>query len=206
MTEEYKFKDWWFVAYEKHPTDGDLYLKEGKKPDLAEFLDHHLEELKKACDAGIIDDRRWDNLQGRVTDTIESFKTGDVAAIAKAFYDLGRAREEIEHCNSEEMLDLYQAKIKNMKREAPIMHVNLARKHVKEAAQRIAKEKWKEDTGREIRLGSMCEEVYFIIFDEVRGSNFEKALPSQAGGLKDWLRPIAPLWATKGGRPKKTRV
>jgi len=200
---EYKFKDWCLIAYEKHPSDGDLCLKEDKEPDLAEFLDHHLEELKKARDAGILGNRRWDRLQDRVTDAIASFETPSVAAIAKAFYDLGRAREEVDHHNSEDMIDLYETKIKSLKREAPLLRLNLGKKHLKETAQYMAEKEWEKDTRQEIRLGSMCKKVYSIIFNEVRGDDLEKALPREPMGLKEWLRPIAPSWAKKGGRPRK---
>jgi len=203
MTEKYKFKDWVLIAHEKHPTDGDLFWNEVKCPALPEFIDHHLEELRKAYRAGLIEDHRWDKLQDCVTNAIEALKMADVAAIAKAFYDLGRAREEVDHHNSEDMIDLYETKIKSLKREAPLFRLNLGKKHLKETAQYMAEKEWEKDTRQEIRLGSMCKKVYSIIFNEVRGDDLEKALPREPMGLKEWLRPIAPSWAKKGGRPRK---
>ncbi len=66
--------------------------------------------------------------------------------------------------------------------------------------QAIAIDLWKADAAKQIRLGDMAERVYRALVDE----GFKEILPGTSDRLKEWIKPVAPDYARKGGRPRKT--
>lgn len=67
-------------------------------------------------------------------------------------------------------------------------------------AQAIATELWQADTAQEIRLGDMAERVYRALAAE----GLTDSLPDTAERIKEWIKPVAPDYARKGGRRRKT--
>jgi hypothetical protein len=82
----------------------------------------------------------------------------------------------------------------------PLIEQNTAKAAAVERAKAIAAELWQSDTAQEIRIGEMAERVYRALAAE----GFASSLPGTAERLKDWIKPIAPDYARKGGRRRKT--
>ena len=60
---------------------------------------------------------------------------------------------------------------------------------------------WAKDAAKKIRIGEMAESLWTAMVD----AGLSDALPDKAAGLSDWVRAIAPDYAKRGGRPRKTR-
>jgi hypothetical protein len=64
-------------------------------------------------------------------------------------------------------------------------------------ARAVASEVWNADADHEYRI----DEVARLVSDELERRGLQ---PPQKDTLKKWIRPVAPPYASKGGRPKKT--
>lgn len=67
-------------------------------------------------------------------------------------------------------------------------------------AQAMAQREWEKDARQAIRIGEMCEKVWSSMID----AGYQDFMPDKQAGLKDWIKPVAPAYATKPGRPKKS--
>jgi hypothetical protein len=81
----------------------------------------------------------------------------------------------------------------------PIGGMNAAKASAVERAQAIATELWQADIGQTIRVGDMADRVYRALTDE----GLTESLPGTAERLKEWIKPVAPDYARKGGRRRK---
>lgn len=63
----------------------------------------------------------------------------------------------------------------------------------------IAVDLWEQDEEQVIRIGDMAQRVWAVMIDE----GLSEHMPEQADRLKVWIKPVAPAYATKGGRTKK---
>jgi hypothetical protein len=68
-----------------------------------------------------------------------------------------------------------------------------------EQALKLATTNWKKDFDKAIRIGDMADLVYRKLADQGLGM----ALPGTSDRLKEWIKPVAPDYARKGGRRKK---
>ncbi len=84
-------------------------------------------------------------------------------------------------------------------RVAPLVMGNKAIADAKKWAVGFAREKWKADTEKRIRITEMAE----TIWAEILGTEHANQRPETIDTVKSWIRPIAPDYAKKGGRPKK---
>lgn len=66
-------------------------------------------------------------------------------------------------------------------------------------ARAIAADLWDQDEEEQIRIGEMAQRVWAVMIDE----GLRDQMPEQADRLKVWIKPVAPAYATKGGRTKK---
>ncbi|MNJ72223.1 hypothetical protein D3C77_688490 [compost metagenome] len=69
-------------------------------------------------------------------------------------------------------------------------------------ARTLAQEFWSLDEAKEIRSGDMAEKVYRKLVAE----GMIDLLPGSAERLKEWIKPVAPEYAKKGGRRKISRA
>lgn len=86
------------------------------------------------------------------------------------------------------------------KKIKPILTHNNAKAAAVERSQSIATKLWQADTEQEMRLGDMAERVYRALAAE----GFTDSLPGTADRIKEWIKPVAPDYARKGGRRRKT--
>ncbi len=107
------------------------------------------------------------------------------------------ARKEVER--SMRLIDAVRKKDAR-KRMAGLQALNIAKTSAIARAQAIATELWLADTAQRIRTGEMANKVYGVLVDE----GLTGLLPELPEGIKDWIKAIAPSYARKGGRPRKT--
>ncbi|WP_139211336.1 hypothetical protein [Azotobacter beijerinckii] len=79
-----------------------------------------------------------------------------------------------------------------------ISNINQYKARAIERAREIATDLWQADTTHEFRLLDMAEHIEDIL----RREGIEK-LPTMAR-IKEWIKPVAPDYARKGGRRRKT--
>nr|WP_314616153.1 hypothetical protein [uncultured Pseudomonas sp.] len=81
-----------------------------------------------------------------------------------------------------------------------LAEINRLKEEAVELARKLAAANWKQDTNRSIRIGEMADIVYRDLMSQGHGV----ALPDSSDRLKEWIKPVAPDYARKGGRRKKT--
>lgn len=85
-------------------------------------------------------------------------------------------------------------------RMAPLMKVNAEKEALANRARSLASKLWAEDKAQVIRITQMAANVYA----ELHGRDGLDALPANQETIKDWIKAVAPSYARKGGKPKKT--
>lgn len=89
---------------------------------------------------------------------------------------------------------------KSAKKRMPgLDQINEAKGAARLRAQAIAAQKWQDVDAQVIRIGAMADKVY----RELVAEGFEAVLPGTANGLRNWISPVAPDDARKGGRDRK---
>lgn len=86
-------------------------------------------------------------------------------------------------------------------RISPLAHQNKQKEETISRAQDMALEMWAMDKGQEIRTGEMADKVYRKLIEEGKAD----LLPGTTERLKEWIKPVAPPHARKGGRRKTSR-
>lgn len=104
------------------------------------------------------------------------------------------------HC-AKIVLDAWRAKTAK-KRMKGLDLIGQKKDGITNRAREIATELWSNDT-KGLRIGDMADEVYRALTTE----GFTKSpegLPDTVGTVGDWIKPVAPNYARKGGRSRKT--
>ena len=209
--ENYKYQTWEAYIYQQickgreHSKElGDKYLSLAGQPNLTEFLDHQFKQVVNAMEAGCSNDHRWGFLQSAAIAAKESLKENNVSLIALAFMRLGATINELTHPHPEVVSSAFLAELNQHKQTRSLFLRNAKIKFLKGAASQIAEDYWESDTRKEIRITSMCELIWPKIVELADDLTLVDLLPNDASKLKPWIRGIAPEWAKKGGRPKKT--
>ncbi|MFC0708522.1 hypothetical protein [Azorhizophilus paspali] len=81
-----------------------------------------------------------------------------------------------------------------------ISNINQCKARAIERAREIATDLWQADTAHEFRLLDMAEQVYRALAAE----GLADSLPDTTERIKEWIKPVAPDYARKGGRRRKT--
>jgi hypothetical protein len=77
---------------------------------------------------------------------------------------------------------------------------NAAKARAMDRAKEIASELWAEDSEQAKKVSGMALEVKGRLVDEGYGD----LLPESIERLREWVKPVAPEYARKGGRPSKS--
>lgn len=88
-----------------------------------------------------------------------------------------------------------------VRRIAPLANRNGRKEPAMARARELAQEMWAADLGQEIRSSTMADKVYRRLADE----GMADLLPDSAERVKEWIKPVAPDYARKGGRRKTPR-
>lgn len=79
---------------------------------------------------------------------------------------------------------------------------NEARQATANFAREEARSRWAADSEQSISLRDMAELVMSAFFAQGKEDDLPEG--NKAERIKKWIRPVAPNWATRPGRPKKT--
>ena len=206
---EYKYQPWANHAFQtviagKERTEAITlkHIEMVTRPPLRDFLDYQSMQYFNAVKAGEVDNR-WHALQYFVTSAEKALESDDVISIAMAFIALGEAIEALQHPASKESIKMIGALIEKNKKDWPLREINIKKRHLKDIAKKFAQDQWDMDIEKKLRLTQMCEQVWPKLVDAAHENNLTDQLPKGSESIKDWLRPIAPKYAKKGGRPKK---
>ncbi|MNR34390.1 hypothetical protein D3C85_1521600 [compost metagenome] len=85
-------------------------------------------------------------------------------------------------------------------RMQPLARKQAAKSMVIDRAQSIAKERWKLDTNQKIRIGEMAE----LVWAELAKEGLADLRPENTQQIRNWIKPAAPDYARKGGKPRKS--
>lgn len=65
-------------------------------------------------------------------------------------------------------------------------------------AKAFAEHFWQQDTQNLIKIGTMCDKVYWALID----TEYKNELPEKNESIKTWIKDIAPIYAREAGRNK----
>lgn len=192
-------------------------------PDIPPILKRELDEALAACKAllnewnkhplmfGIMPAGEWDSdlipaevRQGYSKGFVEKW-TPIEQRYMRAKEGLERHREDpeanLDRCTARYVLSRFkeaalQAKAREHFRKT-LGPYNTEKTKAKERAQDIARELWLANTDQEFRLSDMAKLVEDILNREGGAE-----LP-RLERIKEWIKPVAPDYARKGGRPRK---
>jgi hypothetical protein len=149
----------------------------------------------------------------------KQFASGDLESLAITMMDLGsiikRIRMPYDYHIQDKGVAIQQAKAVTAHYNSTAQHREKTQKLnlVKEYAQDIARLLWSRDLEQKMRVGAMTEEVYKYLIDyceymskgDDKHNWIDSFLPENHDSRKyrEWIKEVAPSYATKGGAPKK---
>lgn len=205
---EYRLQTWSLCVYEKHKVDQSVNLfDELRRPDLYNMAVHYLKESQRAIrfeqqNEEAEPDPRWKELGNKAFEALAAITTEDAREIASAFYYLGRSAESLSHPSIDEQMAYRAAYIEKLKSELPLRVSTERRNFLIEEIQESARKRWATDLDKDFRVTEMCELLLSEAQDIAR--QIGTKVPTKADTLKPWLREIAPKYAKKQGRPRKS--
>lgn len=170
-------------------------------PDMPEFIEHQKQQIRNAADQ-TNNDPRWRELIAATGAAEAALTYSEPAQIAFYFYRLGKAVEAFENFSPDEKAEYMKARLTVMKQDRPRFQREAAQKTLRKAVQSIAAEIWEADTDQECRIG----DVAGIVRDDRDMQNLADRLGisiPKDQAIREWLREIAPAYASAKGRPKK---
>jgi len=173
-------------------------IAEPDYPDPYKFLQYQREQWNRALKADAID-YRWDRFLQSIESAEAALKVGEPDQIAMAFCTLGESIHTLQTLSFDEIGDFYRLKIAKSNQQQS----NSQKQTFMGGARDVARRMWADDHERKIRLSEMCDRVYKFMQPLEQELGRDDLLPGLPDVLKRWLRPVAPDYAKKGGRPKK---
>lgn len=82
---------------------------------------------------------------------------------------------------------------------SPLARKNQDKENVIRRARELAQEFWRADESQKLRISDMAD----IVYKKLVGEGMGELLPDTIERVKEWLKPVAPSYARKGGRAKK---
>ena len=158
----------------------------------------------------------WESLTRALTEAKKALESEEVNSIACTFYWLGvaSARLDSEKADNEYHIKVLDSHIARTKSNLPFQKKSITAQLVKDIAIGFAKIYWREHESKEIherpRMSDAAEFIHQKIKSafssdkykkEIEGSGYE--IPEDLAIIKNWLRPTAPSWAQRRGRPTK---
>ena len=86
----------------------------------------------------------------------------------------------------------------------PLLKRNARKQELMGSVRAHARQLWEEKDDQRLRITEMSELLWKEIVSSPQYPEFSDLLPDKPAGLKPWIRPVAPDYARRGGRPKKT--
>jgi hypothetical protein len=175
--------------------------------DVELYISHALLQTYKAIQ-GQYFDIRYADLFNAADEAKQAFKSDNKNWLCIALFRLGEATARMQLPTECELLKTEHALLKNEYLEAQrtigLQNYNAEKAQLKQIVQAFAEDFWQKDSHKELRVSDMTDEVYAKTHAVLGKNPIIEYLPEK-GAVKDWLREIAPDYAKKGGRPKKTK-
>jgi len=139
---------------------------------------------------------------------LKGFHTG-LAELEQIAVENPELKGELARASQKVMLAMFKVAIvvarermrAEVRRIAPLANRNGRKEPAMARARELAREMWAADLGQEIRSSTMADKVYRRLADE----GMADLLPDSAERVKEWIKPVAPDYARKGGRRKTPR-
>ena len=177
--------------------------------ELKPFFLEHFKVLRKQAREGLeqsLGDARWRELLSAV-DAAEGALNGVAGRyeLALLFMTLGHEAEAVTMSDRGVVVMGMNALMEKRRRDRPLTEKSNKAKAMIGVAQEVAADLWRDDITHSIRLADMCERVYRVLIPFAAEKNIIELLPEKVEGIKPWLRPVAPAYAQKRGRPKSRK-
>lgn len=205
----FKYQSWEDRLYQalfpdsKLTADGiESYKQQIDQPDIDQFLDHQDKQVAEAISAGASYEGEVRELQFATLNARRALELTDTTSLAMAFIRLGKAIRAMEMPSNDTIVKGLSAIIEKHKREKPLQDQAFARNMLQEAARRLAELYWKNDRDQTIRTTEMSEKIWPHLKDLAAEQNVERLL-ADTKQVKEWIKPVAPMYAQQGGRPRK---
>lgn len=174
-----------------------------RSPLLDVFLKHQKVQYALAIENGMGNDARWETLNATIIGVEKALIDGCDSVIAMESIALGQAIEALQYPTYHLQKRMYKALTSKNKSELSFHSKNQKLAALRKHAQLLAKSRWSEDVNKELRMMDMCHAVWPELVDAADDVKIRDVLPDRPELLKNWIRPVAPDWAKKGGAPKK---
>ncbi|MGX1199604.1 hypothetical protein [Marinobacter sp. MBR-105] len=179
------------------------YLDATEEPDLEAFLSHQLDQIEGAKAAKAFDSR-WRNLEHCTGEALIAVDEGNIARIAAAFCELGRAIEEMHHPTREQLVEYHDLYLDQLCRVQGFANKADKFRSAKNRIQAEALELWNNDKDQELKTGYVAGLLHELA-KELTQNAITGGEELKLETVKSWLREIAPEYAGKGGRPRKPK-
>jgi len=87
------------------------------------------------------------------------------------------------------------------KRMKGLTQHNKNKSDIQSKAKTLAQNIWMNDNEKIMRIGDVASQI----FDMLKLEGNQDVLPESMGTIKQWIKPVAPDYAQKAGRPKKNQ-
>ena len=151
------------------------YMDAIENPDLDDFIQHQRDQFLQAHEKDALKPELYELLNS-TQDADHELKTGNPNSIATAFLALGKAVEALEHPDSNTMRDLYNAKTRTMKQDAPLREKNIYNRFLKRCVENMANRIWEGDKKQTIKVTTACELVWPKLVDLAKEYKIPDAL------------------------------
>lgn len=174
-----------------------------KKPPLGAFLEHQKFQHELATIEGRGNDAHWKTLKAAITSVEKALIDGCNSEIVMRSIALGCAIKVLQQPPNRILTKMVKAYISKSRSDRPLKDKNDRLAILKYHAQSLAETLWSKDVNKELRMMDMCHAIWPELIDAADDVKIRDVLPDRPELLKNWIRPVAPDWAKKGGAPKK---
>lgn len=162
------------------------------------LFQHCLKQLDQAIRAG--DTRpEWQIFIDHFEKALDQLSENRNIEAMESLFLMGQLAGQLSDSTPDVKTEMARATLSDMKRRRNLIERNNNKAACKASIQEIARQEWANDSSESIRITEMAE----IVWAQAIQTEFEKDLPNSATGLKEWIKPVAPKYASKRGRPKK---
>ena len=174
------------------------------QPPSSQILTHCWQEFLNAYKSG---DYRpeWGALQSLLEEAEKKRESNRLVKDCGMFFQLGQLCGKLSMPSDKQYRDGLTARMKNSKREWPLVKQNIYKQSCRKIAQDLARYLWEQDAVKSIRVADMANEVWAKMFELNGPKEVMACLPDRPEGIKPWIRIVAPAYARQPGAPKRKK-
>ncbi len=171
--------------------DNDIFA-----PEWQEYMDSFSHETRL----------RVENATDAKNKALDAFQSGNMVAACMAFMELGIAIENVKGLANKEQKELLLGYGENIERTQQLKKDKTHERMLRLQANYLAQGYWGKDENHSIRMSEMVQKILpeLVEFAQRQSNHvgdIKKSIPKE-NALKEWLKPKAPEWASKRGRPQ----